>query len=414
MATDGPGSAAFSLRPLNIADLLDQMVRIYRARFGDLIAIAAVILVPLAVVRTIAAAFWEPGPELSELPVGFNMLMATGGDDTGITVLLTWLLVPLMQAATAMAVSVYYLGGQTTLGDAYRFGLRRWLRLIGVALLVGLAAGAAALVVVIPISLLMGVIMAGIGTGTGTGPAATVAIVLVSVAVMFAALIGVVAIMVKLALAAYAVVLEDRRAVASLRRSWDLTRGHFWRVFGTLIVVGLFVLIINLIVILPVYLLLSAAQAGVPETVSNIVMAAVASLVELVTVPLQIIATVLLYYDLRIRKEGFDLAMMAEAIGQPERAPRLPSGEARAPLFGAPPAGAPPTPPPPGEPAFGPAPPPPPGPPPTGQPDLPAPPPTTAPPETARPTAPPGPPPIPDIPEEPEDDPGDRPGLPGT
>lgn len=50
---------------------------------------------------------------------------------------------------------------------------------------------------------------------------------------------------------------------------------------------------------------------------------------QLVVQPIQIVGTVLLYYDLRMRKEGFDLVMMAEAIGEPQLAARTPEGIAR-------------------------------------------------------------------------------------
>jgi len=38
-----------------------------------------------------------------------------------------------------------------------------------------------------------------------------------------------------------------------------------------------------------------------------------------VTAPISAIATVLLYYDLRIRKEAFDLEMLAKSMGRADR-----------------------------------------------------------------------------------------------
>ncbi len=41
----------------------------------------------------------------------------------------------------------------------------------------------------------------------------------------------------------------------------------------------------------------------------------IAIIVQILIVPIGAIAYILLYYDLRIRKEGFDLVMLANSIG---------------------------------------------------------------------------------------------------
>ncbi len=132
------------------------------------------------------------------------------------------------------------------------------------------------------------------------------------------------------------VVLEDSQAVPALQRSWRLVSGQFWRVFGIMVSIA------RSIMVYPVQfgmMLLGENMMAVTYAVTQ----GVAVVAQLLTFPLMIAGTVLLYYDLRIRKEGFDLAAMAEAIGQPELAVRTVTGEAAPALFGgaAPPAPAP-------------------------------------------------------------------------
>jgi hypothetical protein len=373
MSAQGSGSEVFELRPLNIADLLDQIIRIYRRHFGELMAIAAVVFAPLAVIRVaLSYAFPVEMPTTDESPEMLFMRPAATAPALIVGVL-GWLVMSLMEAAVAKAVSEYYLGGETGWRSAYRFAARRWVTLILAGLLVGIAVWGVAAIGGVPALAAMGALMAATMGGAGLGPGTVAIMGLVALLGMLVALLAWVAMLVKLAFATLSVVLEDRGAWASLGRSWDLTRGHFWRVGGTLLLLGLLIGVAVMIIVLPPVLALSFLMGSPTGALGGAIMEAVVALAQLLMVPLGIIGTVLLYYDLRIRKEGFDLAMMAEAIGEPERVPRPEPEEARAPLFGQPeaegePLGPPPPParaapperPPAAEPERGPLPPPPP------------------------------------------------------
>ncbi len=332
MANEGVSAQVFELRPLNIADLLDQVIRIYRGRFGELIGIAAAVVIPLGVVNTVLSYSFtlqpEPGMSADIMP---NVLMSGAG--TAVAVLFYWLTMPLMEAATAKAVSEYYLHGGISFRAAYRFALGRWATLLWVAVLGGLAVGTLVGAVMTAVwgAVAGAMAMPGGGSG-GTGLLLIVGGTLTGLAGLL--LVAVVA--VRLFFGGLAVILERRAAMDGLSRSWNLTQGHVWRVAGVLLVVGLMVYIGQVILVMPAMIGFAfLANAGL-EAAGMVVMQAISSLAALLTTPFYIIATVLLYYDLRIRKEGFDLAMMAAAIGEPERIPRAPSGEAREPLFGAP------------------------------------------------------------------------------
>ncbi len=99
----------------------------------------------------------------------------------------------------------------------------------------------------------------------------------------------------------------------ALGRSWALTRGKFWRSFA----VAFVLFVIRLIVVLvPSYViqfitLFTAADLPLPSAIGTFVTALIAAFY----VPLTSAAYLVLYYDLRVRKENLDLD---QRVGQLE------------------------------------------------------------------------------------------------
>jgi hypothetical protein len=141
---------------------------------------------------------------------------------------------------------------------------------------------------------------------------------------------------IKLMVAPAAVVIEELGAMDGLRRSWQLTRGNWWRVLGITLVVGIMVGVIAQVVMIPVSLL-SAFFTGVvsphggPDqelltaVVVGVVTAIISALVGAVGYAFQTSVMALLYLDLRMRKDGLDIALLrllesgADAEGVPGR-----------------------------------------------------------------------------------------------
>jgi hypothetical protein len=101
------------------------------------------------------------------------------------------------------------------------------------------------------------------------------------------------------------IVLEQRGVFAAFGRSSKLTDGRMWHVFGTLLL------------IYAIYLFGSFAISAVAIATSSFVVLTLAStLYTIVAFPIVALATMVLYYDLRIRAEGFDLERMAQGLGE--------------------------------------------------------------------------------------------------
>ena len=273
------------LRPLSVGEMLDAGFRLFSARFMTLILCVLVPILPLTVIATALQASVDPN--------AFD-LDSTATVDSG-TALAGTLVASLIQFAAAVlaiaacfkAISAAYLGERAGASESLRYALGRMLPLL-VAYIVFL------IIVVIGLFLL---IVPGIWLA------------------------------VKLAMVFPAVVFERKGPFSAIGRSWTLTRGHWWRVFGTLAVVFLITFVLQLVLGGVVGGVLGASDAS--ELTTAIGLTLVNLLALAVTYPLWAAVTTVVYYDLRVRNEGFDLQLLAQGMGADtsrfESAPERPS-----------------------------------------------------------------------------------------
>ena len=106
-----------------------------------------------------------------------------------------------------------------------------------------------------------------------------------------------------------AVALEDEGGISAIKRSKYLIKGYFIRAFALLILIFIAVSLVTEIIAL-----------GVDKTLyplgdySALLADGVSNVISIILEPFRIAVTILLYYDLRIRKEGFDLEIMAAEL----------------------------------------------------------------------------------------------------
>jgi len=108
----------------------------------------------------------------------------------------------------------------------------------------------------------------------------------------------------------------------ALARSWRLVRGSFWRVLGITLLAGLIVVVTAGVLQIPFSLLAALAGGGnsllpaIGGNVAGILISAVGGVVAgAVARPISAGVAVLLYVDLRMRREGLDLVLQTAASG---------------------------------------------------------------------------------------------------
>jgi hypothetical protein len=116
----------------------------------------------------------------------------------------------------------------------------------------------------------------------------------------------------KIILGAVILIVEDKGAYDSLRRSWTLTAGHWWRV-ATILTVLIIVIIVLFLVVGVIAGVVAASMrstAGVPGMLIQVISLLGNTLIS----PLYSAVLVAIYYDLKLRKEGADLAGRVSAL----------------------------------------------------------------------------------------------------
>jgi hypothetical protein len=276
-------TAVSSLKPLSIGQLLDRGIRLYRNNFLLFIGIVTITQIPatafamLLVLFTSSPAFFEAfSGQISAVIAGLV------GFVIGIV---SALITQIGTAALTRAIADIYLGQTIGILEAYRKIGNSWLTLISALLLSGL--------------MMMGLFIFFFVPCIGWAAA----IPGLGLAVFFA--------MAVIPLIAPIIVLEGRGARSAISRAWNLARQRFWWVFGFVIILAIFAqFIITGPVALTQVALLSVLDTT-NQTLVVVIQQLVSFLLSIIYLPLQLTCITLLYFDIRVRLEGFDLALLA-------------------------------------------------------------------------------------------------------
>lgn len=117
--------------------------------------------------------------------------------------------------------------------------------------------------------------------------------------------------------AAPAVVVVERESsvTAAISRSRQLAKGYFWHVFGTLALSWLVVIV--LLVALAIGVGLLSKFIGFSDEITGFL----ASWAFTLMVPIAALANAILYFDLRVRSEAYDIEHMAATVAGPTGGP---------------------------------------------------------------------------------------------
>lgn len=281
------------LRPLSIGELLDRTFRIFRKHFLTFVLIAIIMQLPVSILQVGSAVMVNnfalgtmagnpfDNPEII-LP---TMLVSLG---IGFA---SFIITQVGTAALTQAVSDSYLGRTVSFDSAFSRMGNTWFKLI-LATIVG---GFFMFGLFIPIMLgsfipCLGFFIALIG--------------------MF--FLGAVA-SILFSLLPPVVVLERASVIDAVKRAWTLSRLRFWWVLGYLVLLTVltFVIIFGPAAVIGVVLGLVLGEMSI--LVQSIVQQSATLVLTAVFLPIRIAAITLMYFDLRIRFEGFDLIVLASA-----------------------------------------------------------------------------------------------------
>jgi hypothetical protein len=229
----------------------------------------------------------------------------------GVVLLLTFLVSELLTGMLTAVIGRDVLGQRIDIAAAWRMAAPRLPAIIGAALLY----------VLVVISIWAGYAVLGIIALLAHAPT--------GLDVAYFVLFGIAAFCVTLwlvisySLALPTVVLERQGPAQALARSWRLVRGNWWRVLGVTLLAGLIVFVAALVLEIPFTLIGNAAGGGSGVnvfvstgnlSVAGVIIAGIGAVVAgALTRPIQAGVSVLLYVDLRMRKEGLDLALQTAA-----------------------------------------------------------------------------------------------------
>jgi Membrane domain of glycerophosphoryl diester phosphodiesterase len=306
-----------ALRPMTVGDILDQSFSIYRKNFVTLIGIVAVVQVPLLVLQIAGGLLF--GTQLFNRNGSFvftqtqTAAMLGGAGLFLLSAIVGGIASVFETSALSVVVSEYFLGNTVKLRQAYGRALRQWPALLLMIAVVGGASLILWALLFIPLFLLI-TVGALSDANASVGAAGTLIAALFTC--IFCAALPVLFVLyyaayVRLIFAPQAIVLEKLSGMNGLRRSWKLVEGSFWRVLGINIALSILVGIIGQG---PVYVIAFMANLLPSPALAVAVNSMAQSLLNVAVLPLQFSALTLLYYDLRIRKEGFDLQLMAQQL----------------------------------------------------------------------------------------------------
>jgi len=312
---------------MSAGDILDQAIRIYRRNFAPLVSIVAIVSVPIAVLQVIATLISYPLsaflPSASPAfdPNSFNTTRLVLGQAILYLIAFIAAIAAIFQsAALTVFVSERFLGRLITVRQAYARAFRRWLALLIATILIGLVFAAV-------FGVLFGVFFVPflgfglLGSGMDSGASAAMGVLSLLMCCLILPALGIVIFLTaRWAFFIPAIVLENYNSTGGMGRSWKLVKGSFWRVA---LILFMLVILVYLFSVGPILLASFLALALASPALLAIVNSVVVTLVNIILTPLQFAALTILYYDLRIRKEGFDLQVQMLGLPDPTANPQI-------------------------------------------------------------------------------------------
>ncbi|WP_127573958.1 glycerophosphoryl diester phosphodiesterase membrane domain-containing protein [Georgenia faecalis] len=302
------------LRPLTLGEIYDGAFRAIRTNPGVMFGLSAIVVALSTVIELVVVGAYLSDLESvllssslsssADLVDAFNPGMLAGALLASVvtgfaTVVLTGLLI--------LSVSESVIGRRAPIGEVWRRARGQVWRLLALTVLLWVGAMVLTFAGVFALAFLV----AGLTTLAGDSVALAVIVTIVA----FLALALLLAYLgVRTMLAPPAIMLERSHVFASIGRSWRLTRGHFWRLLGIMLLTLVLLGILQGILTVPFSIVGSLGGAG--DVTWPLILSVVGqSVVSAVAIPFVAAVLALLYIDVRMRTEALDVELARAAQG---------------------------------------------------------------------------------------------------
>ena len=223
----------------------------------------------------------------------------------------------LLSGLIVVAVSRSVLGRVASSKEVWERTKSKFLPLIGLNIITSIISGLMMIIGIILFFILLAGVAASAETETELFQDLGITLVGILILVVAGAIVGSY-LYIKFSVAPPAMVLENLGVFASIGRSWSLTRGNFWRLFGINILTNIIISMVTG-VFSGVVVLLGTFSTVVASSSTNDFMGALSitfiismvmtAISLLITLPFSSSVNALLYIDLRMRKEGLDVEL---------------------------------------------------------------------------------------------------------
>jgi hypothetical protein len=240
-----------------LGDILSAAFDVYKVNASKLITIVAVVVVPLSFISHLfTGVVFKPTTET--VTIAGQTISTTSTRSFGTFILASLIAAAIaviisaaLQAALVRGAALATVGEPIDVEASYQYGFRRFGSVFWISLLVGIIVAIGFILLIVP-----GIIF-----------------------------------LTMLAVAIPALIVENRRGTDALSRSWNLVKGHFWHVLGTIVVAAIITGVIG-----SIFGLLGGSNWFLQWIFGSIG--------TIITAPYSALVAILLYVDLRARTEG--------------------------------------------------------------------------------------------------------------
>jgi len=268
------------LRPLEIGDLLDETFRLYRRHFLLFAGISVILAVPTAALYGLALGMLTTAAADTTTSLDLGSVTAFLGG-IGAALVVNVVLLPFTNSAVTLAASESAMGRPVTPGGLFSGVLHRYFPLLGYWVLFNTVTASLAFVLCIAPGILW-----------------------TWVWVMWIAVTP-------------AMFVENIGLGAAVTRSRYLVQGRWWRTFLILFLMGVVTYFARVGLEAFLNLISTLLEIVINRFLIAVLTQGAAILVGALVTPVSQIVIVLIYFDLRVRREALDLFQMAYALAAP-------------------------------------------------------------------------------------------------